>query len=194
MSKILVNNNPTPVIVDDCGVTVPPNSTYTIDPNDYDVFAASSDIIRLFSDETLILNDGGNDITDLSDAVDIIKGWPTSGGTTVIAEGEPFFFDYSDIPIGPGPHTLISFSNGGAVNMNLSRVEVACRIEAFIEIQKNGEVIGSVMTGASRPKDYFQAFPSRPISPGDLVEVILTKRTGGPDVSIAAHVMGRLAT
>ncbi len=195
MSKILKNPSAVPVAIDDTGVTVPAFDQYTIDPNDYDTFAASSDVIVLIANATLTLNDGGNDITDVSDAVDIIKGWAPSGGSTTIVSAPTFFFDYADIPIGPGPVTLISFTNTNtAFNMNLSRLEVACRVESMIEIQLNGLVIGSIRTGAARPTEYFQWFPSRPAAPGDLIEVILTKRVGAPDVSVSANLMGTTDT
>lgn len=76
MSKILRNDNPSSAVdLFDVGVSIPGGASYTIPPQDYPQFAASSDVIEALSDDLLILNDGGNDITNLSDAVDIIKGW-----------------------------------------------------------------------------------------------------------------------
>ncbi len=76
MSKILRNPDLlNAVVLADVGVTVAADSQYTIPPQDYLAFAASSDVIRALSDESLILNDGGNFITNLSNAIDIIKGW-----------------------------------------------------------------------------------------------------------------------
>lgn len=85
MSKILVNNLSIDIIIQDTGVTVQPNNPYTIPPEDYAKFAASSDVIRSLADDSLVLNNGGDDITNLSDAVDIIKGWPVLDSS--------FFFD-----------------------------------------------------------------------------------------------------
>lgn len=62
-------------MITDTGVTVPVSSSYTIPPQDYLTFAASSDSIRFLSDGSLILNDGTDDVTDLSQAIDILKGW-----------------------------------------------------------------------------------------------------------------------
>ncbi len=194
MSKILKNPSAIPVAIDDCGSTVPASNQLTIDPNDYATYAASSDVIKLIANATLILNDGGTDIIDVSDAIDIIKGWAPSNGTTTIVSAPTFFFDFADIPSGIGPFTLISFTNTGATNMNLSRVQINCRVESMSEIKLNGITIGGIRTGPARPSEYFQWFPTRPAVPGDLIEVILTKRVGAPDVSVSAHVMGTTDT
>lgn len=93
MSKILKNNTVFDVEIADTGVTVPASGEYTIPPQDYSTFAASSNVISFLADSTLILNDGGDDITVLSRAVDIIKGFPPQLTS-------PFFFDTSNIPVG----------------------------------------------------------------------------------------------
>lgn len=72
MSKILVNNNGFDVEIADTGVTVAASSNYTIPPQNYLDFAASSDVIVLIANGTLVLNDGGSDILVVSQAIDII--------------------------------------------------------------------------------------------------------------------------
>lgn len=90
MSKILKNQTVSDVAIADTGVTVPASGQYTIPPEDYDAFAASSDVISLLADGSLILNDGSNDITIVSDAVDVIKGWfPSTTASFFLAEGSP---------------------------------------------------------------------------------------------------------
>ena len=106
MSKILRNDDPiNSVELLDTGVSIGANSSYTIPPQDYPTFAASSDVIRALSDNLLTLNDGGTDITNLSNAIDIIKGWFPGNSTAA----DDFFFDYFDVPVGVGPHTLFSY-------------------------------------------------------------------------------------
>lgn len=75
MSKILKNLMPFDVEIADVGVKIAGAQNYTIPPQDYLRFAASSDTIRELARGELLLNDGGNDVSDLSDAVDILKGW-----------------------------------------------------------------------------------------------------------------------
>lgn len=73
MSKIIKNPGASPVTVNDVGVTIPGVSSYTIPPQDYLLWAASSDIISSIGSLTLIINDGSFDLT-VSDGVDLIKG------------------------------------------------------------------------------------------------------------------------
>lgn len=75
MSKILINQTSFALEITDVGVTIQPNTSYTIDPQDYMRFAASSNTIKGLASGALKLNDGGNDAQNLSDAVDILKGW-----------------------------------------------------------------------------------------------------------------------
>lgn len=187
MSKILKNQTASDVQVTDTGVTVLASSNYTIPPQDYLTFAASSDVIRLLADVTLVLNDGGTDITSLSQAVDIIKGWAPAAPTT---SSNTFFFDYTGIVSGATPVTLISYTVPVGLVLSISRLELACRVESTVEIQKNGDVIGVIRTGAASPKDSFHWSPNRSLSEGDLLEIILTKRAGSADISVGAHLMG----
>lgn len=185
MSKILRNPDTTnSVDLFDVGVSVPANSNYTIPPQDYPQFAASSDVIRALSDARLILNDGGNDIVRLSDAIDIIKGWFPNAASN----DEEFFFDYADVPIGVGPHTIFSYTVASLESILLTRLNVSCRQEAMFQVLKNGVAIADLRTGASRPTDNFAWYPSRTLVTGDLLEVVLTKRSGSPDVSVGAQL------
>lgn len=187
MSKILKNPDlVNPVILVDTGVTVPANTNYTIPPQDYLVFAASSDVISALSDGLLILNDGGNDITNLSDAVDIIKGWCPGSQDS----GQNFFFDYFNVPVGVGPHTLFTYTITYPTMLELSRLKVSCRMESIFQVLHNGTTIAALFTGAAQPTDSFVWYPSRDFAFGDLVEIILTKRTGAPDVSVGLNLQG----
>lgn len=80
MSKILKNQTAQDLFIADTGVTIPASGQYTIPPQDYALWAASSDVIVAIATVTVIVNDGGNDV-GISDGVDIIKGWcPGSSG------------------------------------------------------------------------------------------------------------------
>jgi hypothetical protein len=187
MSKILVNNNAFDVEIADTGVTVAQSSSYTIPPQNYPDFAASSDVIVAIANGVLVLNDGGNDITDVSRAIDIIKGWCPG---TVEPDTEPFFFDFSDVITGDDPQTLLTYTVPDGQSLSLSRLEISCRIESFIQVFKNGEAIGDSRTGAAKPSASFTWYPNRGCLAGDIIEVVLTKRIGTSDVSVGAHLMG----
>lgn len=187
MSKILINNIGFDVEIADVGVTVASSSQYTIPPQDYAVFAASSDVINKLSLQELILNDGGVDITLLSQAVDIIKGWPIQ---PIADEVEPFFFDFADELIGAGPHVVYSQSFGPGFIITLTRISLSCRIESMLEVFKNGIVIASLRTGAAMPRDNFDWREDQELINGDSLEIVLTKRSGGPDNRVGVHLMG----
>lgn len=79
MSKILKNNTALDVEIADTGVTVLASAQYTIPPQDYATFAASSDVIAKIASLSLTFNDGSSDITNISNAIDAIKGWARDG-------------------------------------------------------------------------------------------------------------------
>lgn len=73
MSKILKNNTGSPVVITDTGITVPASSSYTIAPQDYPLWSASSNVITFVGDSTITVNDGSADLS-ISDGIDLIKG------------------------------------------------------------------------------------------------------------------------
>lgn len=188
MSKILVNNNIFDVEIADTGVTVSASSSYTIPPQDYPTFSASSDVITLLANLTLVLNDGGLDVTNLSNAVNIIKGFcPIPPDPD---PGEPFFFDFSEEISGSSPFTVISYVVPALQELFLIHLDISCRTESAIQILLNGSPIGDMRTGAAKPSSSFHWYPNRKCVAGDLVEVILTKRASTPDIDVGAHLMG----
>ena len=189
MSKILVNPNSEQVVLQDVGVTVAGNSEYTIPPQDYPIFAASSDTIKAIASEPplLIVNDGGNDIIVISDAVDLIKGWPIQATAD---EETTFFFDYSEIPVGAGPHSIFSQIVSPGTTLDLTRFYVTCRMVSYITLLKNGLVISTLETGAASPMASFDWRPNNVCAAGDSIEIIFTKRVGAPDVNVGVHLMG----
>ena len=79
MSKILKNNTGAAIIIADVGsVSIPASpGSYTIPPQDYLLWAQSSDIITYLNDTpptpSITVNDGSFDLNP-SDGVDLIKG------------------------------------------------------------------------------------------------------------------------
>jgi hypothetical protein len=182
LSKILVNPGGSDIFIADTGVLVTSASSYTIPPQDYAVFAASSDVIVALSNVSLILNDGSNDITSISNAVDIIKGWCPPQAV------QEFFFDFLDVVSGSSPVVLLT--NSLAQEFSLNRLEVSCRAEASFEVQVEGVPYAMLTTGAGRPHANFVWYPARPVIANALVEVIITKRANSPDMRVGAFLMG----
>jgi hypothetical protein len=73
MSKILKNGSGSDVTVSDTGVTVVDGGQYTIQPQDYNLWAASDDVITEVGAGNLVVNDGSVDL-GISDGIDLIKG------------------------------------------------------------------------------------------------------------------------
>jgi hypothetical protein len=73
MAKIIKNTVNSVFLVDDTGVSISALSNYTIPPQDYWIWAASSNVVSLVGNGTFIVNDGSNDLS-ISDGIDIIKG------------------------------------------------------------------------------------------------------------------------
>lgn len=79
MSKILKNNTVSPITITDVGGVIIAASpgTYTIPPQDYLIWASSSDIITYLNDASptpsITVNDGSVDLNP-SDGMDLIKG------------------------------------------------------------------------------------------------------------------------
>jgi hypothetical protein len=79
MSKILKNNTGSPITITDVGGVIIAASpgTYTIPPQDYLLWAQSSDIITYLNDASptpsITVNDGSVDLNP-SDGMDLIKG------------------------------------------------------------------------------------------------------------------------
>ena len=72
MSKILDNTTGAPIAISDTGVTVDNVTNYTIPQQDYDLWAASSDIITEIGSGNIIVNDGSFNLS-ISDGTDLIK-------------------------------------------------------------------------------------------------------------------------
>lgn len=77
MSKILINTTASTVFINDTGVSIAGLASYTIPPQDYLLWAASSDVITAVGSGTLVVNDGSSNLT-ISSGTDLIKGiFPT---------------------------------------------------------------------------------------------------------------------
>ncbi len=73
MAKILKNNTISNIAITDTGITINASSQYTIPAQDYNLWAASSNIITKIGSGDIIVNDGSVDLS-ISDGTDVIKG------------------------------------------------------------------------------------------------------------------------
>lgn len=77
MSKILKNGSGSTVVINDTGVTILNATQYTIPPQDYLLWSASSNVVTYVGNGALVVNDGSFDLS-ISDGIDLIKGiFPT---------------------------------------------------------------------------------------------------------------------
>lgn len=73
MAKILKNTTENTVFIDDTGVSIPANTEYTITPQEYLLWTASSSVIVKIGNGDIIVNDGSQDLS-ISDGIDLLKG------------------------------------------------------------------------------------------------------------------------
>jgi hypothetical protein len=73
MTKILVNTTASPVTISDVGITVPASGQFTIQPQDFPLFAASNDIVLPIANGTLVVNDGLEDL-EIGEGIGLIQG------------------------------------------------------------------------------------------------------------------------
>lgn len=187
MSKILRNDGGADVALTDVGVTVAASSSYTIPPQDYPAFSASSDTIIAVANLSLILNDGSFDVTDISRAVDILKGWPVQDVPTT---EEPFFFDFSGVVSGDDAVVILEQIVNPADTIELTRMYLECRRESIAQVFLDGQEIARLMTGPGKPTDGFDWRPNKICEGGSTIIVTLQKRVGLPDTDASVHLMG----
>ena len=73
MAKIIKNTTASAVTIGDTGQVVPASNQLTINAQDFDLYAASEDIILLVADGTLVVNDGSVDLTP-AQGIGLIQG------------------------------------------------------------------------------------------------------------------------
>lgn len=73
MSKILKNTTNNSILIPDTGVAILANSSYAIQPMDYQLWAQSSDLIVKIAEGSIIVNNGNSDLS-ISNGVSLIQG------------------------------------------------------------------------------------------------------------------------
>ena len=73
MSKILKNTTLSTIDISDTGQTVSINGSLTINPQDYDLYSASEDMVSLIGSGSIIVNNGSEDL-DKASGIRLIQG------------------------------------------------------------------------------------------------------------------------
>lgn len=151
MSKILKNQTGSPIAIDDTGITLPASpATFTIPPQDFLLWAASSDIIGPVGVGDVVVNDGSFDLSP-SDGIDLIKGLFLR--TFVEFEGErplPEFAFNGDLVIG-AEQTIINKTVPVDKELRIHQIRVVCSRTTRWTIQEGANIFGSGLTSALNP-------------------------------------------
>jgi len=108
MTKIIINTTGSSVFINDVGVMIPANYSYTIPPQNYLLWAASSDINTFLDAGTLVGNDGINDLPAFL-AKDMLQ--------------HDRFNNLTNTSFSPRPIRTTTTSNGTYVLTNISNYE-----------------------------------------------------------------------
>lgn len=147
MSKILRNLGATSIAIVDTGVTVAANSNYTIPPQDYATFAASSDTINYLALQNLTLNDGSTDVTNLSQAVDILKGWcPKAPAAVTVPNVTINIFNSITSVVTNLESTIVTYTVSNTQSLDLDRVEFSGQNIALYLVYIDGTLVASRRT------------------------------------------------
>jgi len=110
-----------------------------------------------------------------------------------IVDGTPgikFFSDIFDEPTTPGAdQTLLSFTVPVSTLRQVNKVNVTLRQESYFWIEADGLKVGSGLTGPGQ-KSEICFNPTRPFSPGTLIEVKLKQRNGSAVTTVDCVLSG----
>lgn len=73
MLKILKNTTVVDVFIKDTGVLVPASGEYIIQPQDYPLWTPSEDVVTLIVNNTIVVNDGQDNLTNKRVAIALIQ-------------------------------------------------------------------------------------------------------------------------
>lgn len=140
MSKILRNDSASPVVIVDVGsVTINAGDSYTINPNEYPLFAASSNTVTFIGNGDLTVNDGSFDLT-ISDGVDLIKGLfpPTQ------VEDTPHLSGFRGYPILGVRNDADAALTDANLDWSPVAVDEAGRLKTFADDDQDGVTVGKI--------------------------------------------------
>ncbi len=187
MSKILINNTAGTVFINDTGVSIPTATQYTIPPQDYLLWAASSDVITAIGATDLIVNDGSYNLS-ISDGTDLIKGLFPS--TVITVPGGVFTNNFNEVSsVASGVSTLVC-SYTAATGDKLVSVNFGGTNIAAYDIQVNGSSVAKHYTHFGNLMGQ-QDFSGLALTNGQLVRVyVLHSRPFSGDFNARITIQG----
>jgi len=138
MSKILINSTASTVFVNDTGVSIAGLGSYTIPPQDYLLWAASSDVITAVGAATLIVNDGSVNLS-ISDGIDLIKGLFPAKILTNQSGTE--IYEYNEVSAVVSGITTTIVTKTTSITKKLTKVLYSGSNVAIFSILVNGQII-----------------------------------------------------
>lgn len=165
MSKILKNDSGSTVSIGDTGVTILNGTQYTIPPQDYLLWAASSNVVTFVGTEDLVVNDGSFNLT-ISDGIDLLKGiFPTelidspfiSNVSLLLANTEYSFI----MPAGTRQYLIVA-RNGSKIQLSYEVGQTALEyvtIRPWVSYQEKllkGAVARTVYFRSSQPSEILE--------------------------------------
>lgn len=94
--------------------------------------------------------------------------------------GTPLFISNADVTDPGVEKSLITYTVPLNEKLLLQQISVSCRIESVFKITINGQIIGTLRTGAARPNDRFSYTPSYWVLSNEIVEVTVKARGLSP--------------
>jgi len=107
-------------------------------------------------------------------------------------EGEELNIDASLMVAGGTSANLITYTVPSNKILKLSRIIVVSRFQSVFEILKGSQIIGVVITNASKTKDVFEFLPTRKIFANETVSVNIELRNNAPTAKVYAFLQGSL--
>lgn len=112
----------------------------------------------------------------------------------IFQEGVPLFISADDTT-NPGiEKTILSYTVPALNTVLISNIIVTCRIESVFKLKVNGDVVGTVRTGAARPNDRFPFDPSFPALQNQNIEITVKARDNSPISDCEAYLQASQTT
>jgi len=185
VSKILKNTTGASITIDDTGVTllIAP-ATFTIPPEDFLTWAASSDIVGPVGVGDVVVNDGSDDL-DPSEGMELLDGNFTR--VFVEFEGTQNHLFATTLTTPGVSQTLISTTVAASKELRLHGVQVTCRRPGVFTIIEGATTLATGRTGASSMNPSVNFKKQRKVATGVTLKVDFLAASG-PASDIEVYV------
>ena len=186
MSKILKNQTAAPIAIGDVGNVIVPvlPATYVIPPQDWLLWAGSSDICTEVGAGNIVVSDSLNDLS-ISDGIDLIKFICCNK-----AEGVRKQFIGTIDPTVDGANEIIDETCPAATDWILDRIYVSGLAEGCVRVLKDSDLIGFGAIGAGDYNVSIKFDNEEPIAAAERLRVIFDQ-DGDCEYLVRAQVQYR---